>query len=184
MSAVTATREPWGREFTMAELDAIPDDGRRHELIDGALIVTPAPSIRHQLVLGELVALLRPLVSDDSYLLSAPTDVRPDDRNNLQPDLLMARRQDFTEANLPVAPLLAVEVLSPSTRHVDRGLKKNKYEELGTASYWVVDPMRPAITAWGLVDGSYVEAGHAEGDEALVLERPFPVRIVPQELVP
>ena len=91
---------------------------------------------------------------------------------------------DFTEANLPVPPVLAVAVLSPSTKHIDRVLKKNKYEELGTPHYWVVDPMRPSITAWELVDGQYVEAGHAESDEALSLERPVPVRIVAQELVP
>jgi Uma2 family endonuclease len=184
MSVVTAVWEPWGREITMAELDAMPDDGRRHELIDGALIVTPAPSFGHQGVLRELLFRVHDAAPEGLEVLFAPVDVRIDERNNLQPDLLVAPREDFTEANLPVAPLLAVEVLSPSTKHIDRGLKKNKYEELGTPHYWVVDPMRPSITAWELVDGRYVEAGHAEGDEPLVLELPFPVRIVPQELVP
>jgi Uma2 family endonuclease len=80
--------------------------------------------------------------------------------------------------------VLAVEVLSPSTRHIDLGLKKNAHEAYGTAHYWVVEPAVLSITAWELVDGTYVEVGHVEGDDALVLERPFPVRIVPQELVP
>jgi Uma2 family endonuclease len=184
MSAVTEVLESWGREITLAELDALPDDGRRHELIDGALIVTPAPAPLHQIVSGALYLRLHEAAPRGLTPLFAPLDVRVDDRNNLQPDLLVAPREAFTETNLPVAPLLAVEVISPSTKHIDRGLKKNKYEELGTVFYWVVDPVQPSITAWELVDGRYVEAGHAQGDEALVLERPFPVRIVPQELVP
>lgn len=183
MSVVTATSKSWGRAMTVAELDALPDDGRRHELLDGTLVVTPAPAVRHQVVSEALLAVMRPLVPGGLRLLHAPLDVRVDDHTNLQPDILVARRVDFTEANLPVAPLLAVEILSPSTRHLDLGAKKAKYEELGTAHYWVVDPVDLWVTAWELHDGAYAEAGHAEADDALVLERPFPVRIVPAGLI-
>jgi Uma2 family endonuclease len=117
-------------------------------------------------------------------VLFAPLDVRLSEKTNFQPDLLAARPDDFNETNLPVPPVLAVEVLSPSTRHIDLGLKKSAHEACGTAHYWVVDPTVPSITAWELVSGTYVEAGHAQGDDPLVLERPVPVRIVPQELVP
>jgi Uma2 family endonuclease len=180
----TVTALPWSRELTVDDLDALPDDGHRHELIDGTLIVTPAPSRRHQAALQELAFLVRSALPEGLTMLWAPFDVRTSRNTSLLPDVLVAASRDFTEANLPVAPLLAVEVLSPSTEHLDRGMKKNKYEALGTPSYWIVDPAVPSVTAWELVDGGYVEAGHAEGDEALVLERPFPVRIVPQELVP
>ena len=184
MSAVTVMWEPWGRAMTFDELDALPDDGRRHELIDGTLLVTPAPSLDHQGVLGKLFLLMSAAVTQDLRVVFAPADVRVGDNTNLQPDLLVTEAVNATGKNLQVAPLLAVEVLSPSTKHIDRGLKKVVYESLGAPSYWIVDPFRPSVTAWELVDGRYVEAGHAEGDEPLVLERPFPVRIVPQELVP
>jgi Uma2 family endonuclease len=173
-----------GHEYTVDELDAIPDDGNRYELVDGSLIVTPGPSLSHQLVLGELFTRVRSAAPDGILVLFAPLDVRLSEKTNFQPDLLAAPRENFTRLNLPVAPLLAVEVLSPSTRHVDVGLKKSAHEAYGTAHYWVVDPGVPSITAWELAEGRYVEAGHAEGDEALVLTRPFSVRIVPQELVP
>ena len=184
MSAVTATWEPWGRAMTLDELDALPDDGRRHELIDGTLLVTPAPSLDHQGVLGRLFLAVHAAATPDLRVIFAPADVRVGVDTNLQPDLLVTEGVHATGKNLHVPPLLAVEVLSPSTKHIDRGLKKVVYESLGTSSYWIVDPVPPSITAWVLVDGRYVEAGHAQGDQALVLERPFPVRIVPQELVP
>lgn len=81
-------------------------------------------------------------------------------------------------------PVLAIEVLSPSTRHIDLGLKHSLYELLGTASYCVVDPREPSITVWELSEGVYVDVGRAVGDEGLDIEQPFPVRIVPRELVP
>lgn len=184
MSVVTATWVRVGEPYTVADLDAMPDDdGRRRELVDGVLVVSPAPSWRHQHVSTKLIVRLLPLVADELELIHAPFDVRTDAANNLQPDLLIARTTDFTEANLPVAPLLAVEILSPSTRHLDLGLKRSKYEAMGTRHYWIVDPMEPSMTAWELVDGRYAEAGHAEGDEELALERPFPVRIVPSGLI-
>jgi Uma2 family endonuclease len=182
MSAVTTL--PWGRELTVEDLDSIPDDGHRYELIDGTLIVTPAPSKGHQRVLRGLAFALGPLVPEGHELLWAPTDVRTSRRTNLQPDLLVVTLEDADTERVSVAPLLAAEVLSPSTRHVDVGLKRSKYEALGTPSYWVVDPDALTNTVWELVPGRYVEAGHAEGDSPLVLERPFPVRIVPAELVP
>ncbi|HRD62761.1 MAG TPA: Uma2 family endonuclease [Nocardioides sp.] len=181
---MTAVWEPWGRAMTLDELDALPDDGRRHELINGTLLVTPAPSWEHQSVSGELFFLLRKAVPPGLRVAYAPVDVRIDDDTNLQPDLLVTEAVHAKGKNLQVPPLLAVEVLSPSTQLVDRNLKKAVFEALGSSSFWIVDPLGPSITAWELTDGRYVEAGHAEGDEALVLERPFPVRIVPQELVP
>ena len=81
-----------------------------------------------------------------------------------------------------VALLLAVEVLSPSTRRKDRVLKFSKYEEAGVESYGIVDGQRPSVTAYGLRDGRYAEIGTATGAQTLELRRPFPVRITPSEL--
>jgi Uma2 family endonuclease len=184
MSAVTDVLAGFGEPYTVDDLDAMPDDdGRRRELIDGALIVSPAPSRQHQKVSVELEFTIKRALPEHLEMLHAPFDVRLDRRNNLQPDVLVAPKSDFTDANLPVAPLLAVEVLSPSTRHIDIGLKRSKYESLGTAHYWVVDPIELWITTWELQDDRYVETAHVEGDDELVVERPFPLRVVPSGLI-
>jgi Uma2 family endonuclease len=79
--------------------------------------------------------------------------------------------------------ILAVEVLSPSTRRKDLFLKRSKYQDAGVTSYWIVDPEKPSITALELVDGHYVTVGEAAGDEALFVEKPFPVTIIPSKLI-
>ena len=184
MSAVTATWEPWGRAMTLDELDALPDDGRRHELIDGTLLVTPAPSLDHQGVLGRLFLAVHAAATPDLRVIFAPADVRVGVDTNLQPDLLVT--EDASCQGQEPASTAAARGRSAFAEHQAHRprAQESRLRPLGTSSYWMVDPMRPSITAWELVDGGYVEAGHAEGDEPLVLERPFPVRIVPQELVP
>lgn len=149
MTAAPPTGLPHGRPLTRADLESMPDDGHRYELIDGTLVVTPSPAFRHQ----------------------------------HEPDLLVARREDFAERDLPVAPLLAVEILSPSTRRIDLMLKRSRYEAAGTASYWVVDADVPSVTAWEQRDGAYVLTGEATGNEELSLTLPFPVTLVPARLV-
>jgi len=182
----SVTTLPWGRPLTRDDLDAMPDDGHRYELVDGALLVTPAPSARHQTGVGQLYVLLRAaLAGSDLRVLFAPFEVRLAHDTVVQPDLLVASRADFTERNLPVAPLLAVEVLSPSTQRIDRFLKHSRYAAAGVEHYWVVDPIEPNLTAWRLNAGlgTYEEAGHAAGAEAFHATEPVTVTIVPAELV-
>ncbi|MDN5794854.1 MAG: Uma2 family endonuclease [Intrasporangium sp.] len=165
--------------FTRADLDAMPEDGRRYELLDGMLVVTPAPSFRHQRIVGELYPVLRAACPPGLHVLFAPFDVALAEATVTQPDLLVAPREAFTAKELPVAPLLAVEVLSSSTRRIDLGLKRERHERAGTASYWVIDPSEPSLIAWQLDGGRYVEVGHAVGEETFEASQPFPVRITP-----
>lgn len=174
---------PRGRPLTRADLDAMPDDGHRYELIDGVLVVSPAPVFRHQIAIGNLYLLLREAAPDDRIVLMAPFDVALSDDTVMQPDLLVARRQDFTPRDLPTAPLLAIEVLSPSSRAFDLLVKKDRLQRAGCEHYWVVDPGVPAISAWRLVDETFVDAGTVTGDEALRLAEPFPVALVPAAIV-
>ena len=174
---------PRDHEWTVADLAGLPDDGLRYELVDGVLLVSPAPTNRHQIAVGELHLLLRAASPPDVRVMLAPTDYQPTDRRSLQPDLLVARRTDVGDDPISAPLLLAVEVLSPSTRSVDLLLKHGVYAESGVAAYWVVDPLVPSVRAWRLVDGAYVGAGAAEGDRELVLHEPFPVRVVPQDLL-
>lgn len=169
--------------LTRAELDAMPDDGRRHELLDGVLVVTPAPRIAHQQAVVRLWAALDGASSAEHRVLVAPVDVVLDRTTVLQPDVLVARRTDLTVDALPAAPLLAVEVLSPSTRSVDLLLKKARYEAAGCPSYWVVDPDVPRLVAWDLVEGTYVEVADVSGDETFEARLPFPLSLAPRDLL-
>jgi Uma2 family endonuclease len=174
---------PQGRPLTQADLEALPDDGHRYELVHGTLIVTPSPVTRHQQIVLEIAVALRAVCPAELSVFVAPLDVLLAVDTVLQPDVLVARRSDLTEINLPTAPILAIEVLSPSTRHIDLGLKRAVYEEAGCPSYWVVDPDDPTLTAWELQDGRYVEVARVSGDEAFEATHPFPVEIVPSDLL-
>ena len=179
----SVTTLPRGRPFTRDDLDAMPEDGHRYELVDGTLVVTPAPSQLHQIVVGELYLRLRSGCPPDLRVLLSPFDVALDELSVLQPDLVVARGAELTARDLPAAPVLAIEVLSPSTRHIDLGLKRAKYESAGCQSFWVVDPQVPSLTAWLLQDGTFVEVAHVVGDEPFTATTPYPVELVPAELL-
>lgn len=120
----------------------------------------------------------------DLEVIIAPFAVRPDDGNELQPDVLVARLDDLTEKNLPTAPVLAVEVFSPNSRLVDANLKRAAYARLGVPSYWLIDPARPSVTVLELgANGDYRQVAHVAGDEVLDAERPFKVQFSPAELL-
>ncbi|MCW2750036.1 MAG: hypothetical protein JWR83_1146 [Aeromicrobium sp.] len=182
-STTPLTGLPRGRALTRDDLDAMPDDGHRYELIDGLLVVSPAPRIRHQETVAGMHLLLHAACPPELRVLFAPVDVALSDDTVMQPDLLVARRDDFTERDLPAAPVLAVEVLSPSARAFDLLLKKDRLQRAGCAHYWVIDPYLPAITTWQLVDGAYVDSGTATGDETLSLTEPFAIDIRPALLI-
>ncbi|WP_109508384.1 Uma2 family endonuclease [Nocardioides speluncae] len=180
MGAVTIL--PRSRPLTEVDLETMPDDGHRYELLDGTLIVSPAPIVKHQRVSMELSVLLYAACPPDLEVLAAPTDVRLAVDTVLQPDLLVARKVDLTEKNLPAAPLLAIEILSPSTRLIDLNTKKARFELAGCASYWTVDPDSLTLTAWELQDGTYAEVATVTGDESWTAQHPFPVTVTPSQL--
>lgn len=174
-----------GRPFTVDDLEAMPEDGHRYELIDGVLIVTPAPGWYHQQGSGALFVQLWNACPAEFRVLSAPFAVQTSVHNELQPDILVARYGDLTLKNLPVAPVLAVEVLSASTALNDLNNKKAAYERMGVASYWVLDPEPPgALTVFELDShGRYQEVARVNGDEKFTAERPFPVTVIPARLL-
>ncbi len=171
-----------GRLLTRADLDALPDDGLRHELIDGAFIITPAPGVPHQaMVAGLYRALWTASTGTDLTVLFAPLDVLLGP-NVVEPDIIVAPRTAFTERDLPTAPLLAVEVRSPATGWLDEGRKRTLYEESGVASYWLVDPDTPAITILELRNGRYEQVATAHGDQTIEVTAPFPISLNPTDL--
>jgi Uma2 family endonuclease len=154
------------------DLVLLPEDGRRHELIDGEHFVTASPSIRHQRILTRL------LVSLDSYLrergmgqvLPAPLDVVLSEFDVVVPDLQVlapASSKQVTEANIQGAPDLVVEILSPSTADRDRGVKRKLYEKFGVQEYWIVDPSIETVQVWRLASGRLELAEPLTGNDTL-----------------
>jgi Uma2 family endonuclease len=173
------------RPFTVADLEGMPDDGRRYELIDGELLVSPAPGWAHQEMTLAIYRALYAACPRDLRVLAAPFAVRTDAFNELQPDVLVARYADLTERALTRAPLLAAEVISPTSRLRDANLKKAVYARLGVPSFWLADPDpgQPTIMMFELDGESYGEPAVARGGEAREARGPFPVRIVPADLI-
>jgi Uma2 family endonuclease len=181
MGVVTSVRT--SGQFTRADLDAMPDDGRRYELVDGSIVVTPSPGLGHQRVVMRLGVLLYAACPSDLEVLTGPFDVALGEHTVLVPDLLVAPRAAFTKRDLPGPPLLAVEVLSPSTRRRDLGDKLTAYRDAGCPSYWVVDPTAPRLRAFALREGEYVEVADVAGDQTWTSTEPYPVVIRPDGLV-
>ena len=186
MSAVSTT-EAWparGQPFTVSDLDRLPDDGRRYELLGGALVVSPRPTTVHQLAALRLAMLLDNscpaslcVLPEPALQLSADTE--------FDPDVVVVHWEDVGGAKLTAPPLLAVELRSPSTALIDLNRKKMAYQRFGVPSYWIMDPdtREPSITAFELRGGEYATMGKATGLETLVAERPFPVEVVPAALL-
>jgi Uma2 family endonuclease len=188
VAAMSTAPIGYGRPFTRDDLDAMPDDGRRYELIDGVLIVSAAPGRLHQRVVVKLAVLLEKLCPPDCEVLVAPFAVGLAVDTEIQLDVLVARRDKLTDRDLPGAPELAVEVLSPSTRLIDLNTKRERFERAGTPAFWVIDPLaQPAaahLIAWELNDrGVYEQVAEVSGDSEFHAKVPFPVTVVPAMLV-
>ena len=170
------------REWTRDDLASLPDDGRRYEIIDGDLIVSASPNLRHQRIVRELAFLLASACPPHLEVLFAPFDVLLDDRSVVVPDVLVARRDRLEERALRGAPELAVEVLSPGTARVDRTVKLRRYEREGMPSYWLVDPdgdEGPELTVFELRDDRFSQVAVVTGEQSWEAQRPFSVTLTP-----
>jgi Uma2 family endonuclease len=178
-----ATVLPWGEPLSVEDLDSMPDDGHRYELIDGVLVVTPAPAVPHQVVVGGVLRALWHAHTEDTIVLPAPVDWVPGPSTLLQPDVVVAERGEAGEPRLTRPPLLVVEVLSPSTRRYDLGSKGLAYAGYGVPAYWVVDP-EPPVTLLVFRSGGdvHTEVARVQGEEAYRATVPFEVTIVPARL--
>ena len=169
--------------YTLAYLDTAPDDGRRREIIDGGLYVTPAPSRIHQRAVVELSFRLRLACPVGLEILVAPFGYRPTSERSLQPDVLVCSPDDHDPKHAVKPLLLAVEVISHSSRMHDLLLKRGLYEQAGVRSYWILDPDKETLTVLELVEGVYVERDVVSGEKVFDATLPFPVQIVPAELL-
>ncbi len=177
---------PTDRPLNVNDLDLLPDDGYKYELDDGVLVVSPAPSLLHQLVLGRLTVLLDAARPTNFLALPGP-GVEMSRIQYRIPDLVVVRVDSvgIEDKTVTRPPVLAIEIASPSTAIYDRNRKRDVYCGFGIASYWIVTPNldRPALTAYELRRGMYGEVAYVTGDEVFRATRPFPVDVVPTALV-
>jgi Uma2 family endonuclease len=184
---VVSIAEAWpapGKPFTVAELDRMPNDGHRYELLDGALLVSPRPTLAHQVVAFRLASILDKACPLGWQVVPEPAVMVSND-TEFAPDIVVVARDQLSGAKITRPPVLVVEVRSPSTALIDLNRKKAAYERFGVESYWVVVPDHdePELMVFELRDGGYEEAGRVSGDEPFAAVRPFPVEVIPSRLV-
>ena len=169
----------WGE----ADLDVLPDDGHRYEIVDGSLLMAPPPSQVHQRIGGNLFMALR-LAVPDGWRVLYEIGVRVPGGNFI-PDIVALRpgaapNVDWSESD-DIA--LVVEIASKSTRVTDRTLKAAKYAEAGIASYWRVDADGTVTVHTEPVDDEYTRSVTVRPGETRRIEFPFSVELVPADLV-
>lgn len=157
--------------LTYSDYAALPDDGRRYELLQGELSVTPAPGTRHQRAIIALGSRLyeHVRVRGLGEVLVAPTDCILSDVTVVQPDILYIatdRLSIISERAIEGAPTLVVEVLSPSSARLDRDRKLTLYAAHGVPYYWIVDPESRSIEAYTLTGVAYVLAARVTSEPA------------------
>ncbi len=166
------------RPLTYDDLETMPDDGQRRELIGGDLIVNPAPRRSHQAVSMMLTwVLLQHLMPEElGFLYAHPVDVYVGPNDVVQPDLIAIRRERShiyrPEGVVVEPPDIVVEIISPSSQRTDRVGKMALYARFGVPEYWIVDPEERVIVVNALVGDSYVTI--EPEDDGTVFSRAFP----------
>lgn len=168
------------RRLTTEEFLRIPEDGKRHELVDGVHYVTPSPVPSHQVLVGRLYLSLGLFLEQRPHLgriFLGPLDVVLSDRDVVEPDLLFIaadQTEILTMKNVQGPPALAIEVLSPSTRRWDERVKRRLFEERGIGEYWIVDPAAHRVRVFRrAADGSLPEVATLEAERGDRLEMPL-----------
>lgn len=177
-----ARRSDWPAppaKLTYDDFLLFPDDGQRHELIDGEHYVTPSPNLGHQeLSMRLLRALLYYLdAHPGGRLFHAPLDCVFTNFDIVEPDLLFVADDQLhilTEKHVRGAPALVVEILSPGTKRVDTRIKRDLYDRVGVREYWIVDPKaRVLIVFRRAAEGTFPEAAHLEAENGDTLTTPL-----------
>ena len=145
MSGSEEVKAPAGVKLTYDDYVLFPEDGQRHELIDGEHYVTPTPKISHQAISGNLHWLIRSYLEEHpiGHVYCAPLDVIFSNYDVVEPDLLYLSNERAAEVLrdwVHGPPELVIEIASPSTRKRDETIKRRLYERWGVSEYWVVDP--------------------------------------------
>lgn len=153
----TATTEK--KKYTYADYLKTPDD-ERYELIEGELLMTPAPVTRHQRISRKIEFMLEKYVTENDLgeIFYAPLDVYLDNENVVQPDILFISKERLDiigEKNIQGAPDLVIEIISESTAYRDLVQKKKLYARFGVKEYWIVLPEESSVEVYTLKDNAF-----------------------------
>ncbi len=159
--------------FTVDDLEAMPDDGRRYELIGGAIVMTPAPEPLHQRVGLGLVRLIQDAGPAGYEVFVSPIDFDLPGGQRVDPDIIVVPATSVGEKRLAGPTLLVVEIVSPGSVVNDLVTKRQVYAEAGVPAYWIVDPRQGHLLALRLVEGAYEP--YADSDGPVTLDWPVPV---------
>lgn len=171
--------------YTIEDYYALPEDGQRYELLDGALIVTPWPAIRHQVALSQLSDELKRACPTELAVLQVAVRIRD---SVLIPDLCVVRRAALRSAERDLEPAeveLVVEIVSPSNARIDRVLKPTVYAEAGIPAFWRIEldaDGGPELHAHELAGSVYREVARVPSGRRFTTRRPFVVEFDPGEL--
>lgn len=169
------------RPFGLEDLLSAPEDGYRYEVIDGALVVNPAPAWRHQEISLRLAEILhRAAPAGVAVLPAAVWVIGPGQVP--EPDLVVVERSKLGEIAVEGTPMLVVEILSPSNRGADLIRKRALYAEAGCENYWIIDPTGPTVTLLRLDGDTYMEAAVVQGAGEVEVSEPYPLRFRPADL--
>ncbi len=187
--ATHADPRPQTSKLTYEDYVTLPDDGRRYEILDGELAVSPSPRTLHQRVLRALGFSIHEWVTPRGLgeVFIAPVDVILDRTTVVVPDLVFvsqARAAIVTEKAIEGAPDLLVEILSDSTARHDRGAKMKLYAHYGVARYWIVDADARALEIYALRDGVYEQIGTHRGSDRVVCDTPAGLELRLSEIWP
>lgn len=155
--------------LTYEDYVQLPNDGKRYEILEGELSVTPAPSTKHQIAVGNLFKLLSRHIDSNNLgrLLFAPVDLILEPTSVLQPDLLFilnVRQNIITQRAVEAAPDLVIEILSQSTSRTDRITKAQIYARHKVPAYWIVDPDQETLEIYLLDVEGYRLAATLQGE--------------------
>ncbi|MEZ4867391.1 MAG: Uma2 family endonuclease [Caldilineaceae bacterium] len=171
VSQIQATPQPG--QWTYADYLALPDDGRRYEIIEGVLYVANAPNAAHQFAVTELSRQMGNFVMDQKLgrVLVAPFEVHLAETSRpVMPDVLFVHSERWPKESIQFfagAPDLVVEVVSPSSTRVDRVVKFTTYEQAGVPEYWIVNPHTKSVEVYTLSNQEYALFGDYTGDEII-----------------
>jgi Uma2 family endonuclease len=175
---------PSAGEWTIADLERLPDTGNRYEIVDGSLLVSPPPGVGHAIVTESMARLLRASAPADlSVFVSGPGLLIK--RSLYVPDVVVvetAAAAAEPAALPPAAVRLVVEVLSPSNRTTDLVTKPIEYAAGRVPHYWIVDPAIPTLTVLRLDRSAYAQLAVVTDHERYSATEPFPVLVVPAHL--
>jgi Uma2 family endonuclease len=166
-------------KLTYDDFLSFPDDGRRHELIDGEHYVTPSPNTRHQRISRRLLLALGRFLETHPLgeVFDAPYDVVLSDFDVVEPDLIYvaaAQSDVITDEHIRGTPTLVIEILSPGTRKTDEQTKRRLFERAGVREYWVVDPELDVIKIYRRSDqGSFPRVAELSREVADDLTTPL-----------